>query len=127
MKNTQFLQQEKTRVALRSGSRTALVLERDLPIGDTPLARHAKELAGALCDHAERVYLPAAAAQLALRASAGRGYDFTPHRVCFRVSAEKWRGRIRVLLSLHYTVGEEILLAQQAHQVWCASGNYRLK
>ncbi len=127
MENTPFLKQTKSRVTLRSGSRTALVFESDLPDGDTPLADHLREVSGALCDHAERAYLPVAAAQLAQLASAGHGYDFTPHRVQFRASAQKRRGRVLVLLSLCYTAGDEIRTEQSARQVWCARGNYRLK
>ncbi len=127
MKNTQFLKQIKTCKSLRCGSRTALLFEGELPAGDTPMARHAHELAGALCDHAEREYFPAASEELAQLASVGRGYDFAPHRVQFCASARLVRGKLHLELSLRYKVGGEIRAVQSAKEIWDAGGVFRLK
>ena len=112
---------------LRFGSRTVLLFEGETPVGDTPLSCHARELARVLCDHAEREYLPVAAQELTQLSSAGRGYDFTPHRLRFCAKAHLARGRMVLELSLRYTAGKRVLFAQNARQIWCADGSYRLR
>ena len=127
MKNTQFWEGNKARKKLCCGKRAVLVLESDLPAGDTPLACHLRELAQAILDHAARVYLPAAGDELARLAREGRGYDFAPHRLQFCARAYPTNGRVRVELFLQYKGGAGVLLAQRAHQVWSADGGYRLR
>ena len=127
MENTLFSKQIRSRGPLCCGSRAALVFESELPAGDTPLACHLREVAQTLCAHAEREHLPVAAAALTQLSGMGRGYDFSPHRIQFCASVQKQRGSLRVSLSLRHTVGDEVRMAQEAREVWCAAGIYRLK
>ena len=127
MKNTQIWEGNRVQKRLCCGTRAALVLESDLPVGNTPLACHLQELARAILDHAARVYLPAAGDELAQLAGAGRGYDFTPHRLQFCARVHSAHSRVRVELFLQYKGGAGVLLAQRAHQVWSADGGYRLR
>lgn len=127
MENKQFSEQIGARRTLRIGTRTALIFESETPAQDTPLARHAQELAKALCEHAAREYLPVAKEELERLAGSGRGYDFTPHRVRFCAVAKPQRGKLYLELSLCHTVGTQVRLLQSAKQIWCADGVYRLK
>ena len=127
MEKTLILETKKVRRALRVGARTVLVLESELPTGDTPLSRHADKVAKALFAHAEREHLPVASAELARLAEQGRGYDFSPHSLCFAVLSQRVRGRIRVRVSLCYTARGQIRFLQNAVQWWSADGEYRLR
>ena len=127
MEKTLILETKKVRRTLRCGARTVLMLESELPAGDTPLSRHASEIAKALFAHAEREYLPVASAELARLAEQGRGYDFSPHSLCFAVLACRARGRIRARMTLCYTVKEQTRFLQSAAQCWSADGEYRLR
>ncbi len=90
------------------------------------MACHARELAELLCDHAAREYLPVVTEELARLSSAGRGYDFIPHRVQFCARVHLVRAKAHLELSLCHVVGNEVRLAQGARQLWCADGSYRL-
>ena len=127
MKNTLNFETNKTRIRLRCGTREVLALEGELPVGETPLACHLRELAQRIFDHAEQAYLPEARGELEQLACAGRGYDFAPHRLQFCAKASPAHGRVRVELSLQYKGGAGVLLAQHARQIWSADGAYRLR
>jgi len=127
MKKELFFEQIRSRVTLRHGSRAALLFECELPVGDTSLSHHTQELAAALRAHAERVYLPVAAAELARLAGVGRGYDFIPHRVQFCAKAHPARGRVQLELTLRYTTGKQTQLLQNVRHWWSAEGEYRLR
>ena len=127
MNNTQFFKGNKTRTWLRCGTRAALLFESEMLAGDTLMARHLRELERALLAHAEREYLPAAAAELEALASAGRGYDFVPHRLRFCAKARLLRGRVQLELSLQYTGSARAPRVQHAWQIWSADGAYRLR
>ena len=127
MEKTLILETKKVRRALRVGARTVLVLESELPTGDTPLSRHADKVAKALFAHAEREHLPVASAELARLAEQGRGYDFSPHSLCFAVLARRARARMRVQMTLCYTVKGQTHFLQSATQCWSADGEYRLR
>ena len=127
MENTLFSKQIRSRVPLCCGSRAALVFESELPAGDTPLACHLREVAQTLFAHAERVWLPRAEAELIQLSKMGRGYDFTPHRVCFKVGVQQRRGRVQLMLLLQYTDGTRPPLVQRTRQIWSAGGEWRLR
>lgn len=127
MENKQFSEQIRARRTLRIGTRTAIIFESETPAQDTPPARHAQVLAKVLCEHAAREYLPVAEGELARLAEAGRGYAFLPHHVRFCARIRKVRARMRLELTLRYSVGKEERLVQRNVQIWCASGAYRLK
>ena len=127
MKKTLILESIKSHRALCCGGRVALVLEKELPAGDTPLARHAHELAGVLFAHAEQAYLPAVSKELAELAQKGRGYEFSPHRLCFSVFLHRACARVRVELLLRYTVQGQTRFLQNACQLWSADGAFRLR
>ena len=127
MKNTQFSKQIKAQTWLRCGTRKALLFESEMLAGDTPMARHLRELERALLAHAEREYLPAAQKEMALLADRGRGYDFIPHHLRFCVRAQPVRGRVQVMLFLQYTGGARPTLVQSMRQIWSAGGEWRLR
>ena len=127
MEKTLISETNKVRRTLRCGARTVLVLESELPAGDTPLARHVSEIAKALFAHAEREYLPVASAELARLAKRERGYDFSPHFLRFAVLAHRVRGRIHARMSLCYVVQGQTQFVQNAEQYWSADGAYRLR
>ena len=126
MRKATVSEQKNERVTLRHGTRAALVCERELPVAECVAARHARELSDALLSHAERAYFPVAAAELESLCGAGRGYAFKPHRLIFRARLKPAGAGMQLWLSLCYTVGDEVRIAQSASSLWTADGRYRL-
>ena len=127
MRKTPVFTYERERITLRHGARAALVLERECPASDCVAARHAKEISSALFAHAEREYFPVAARELEQLVAAGRGFAFTAHRIFFRARLIGAGAGRCMQLSLLYSVGGEVRLAQSAKSFWTADGTHRYK
>ena len=127
MKKTLDFTCERTRTVLRHGTRAALYFARELPLGDSALARHAREMAQALLAHAERVWLVEAANELERFAEAGRGFAFRPHHILFTAHVCRAARGVCMTFSLRYTAGERERLCQQKKTYWTADGAYRQK
>ncbi len=125
MRKAPVFEYERERITLRYGTRAVLCLERELPCWDAVAARHARELSQAIFAHAEREYLPVAAAELEALVLAGRGFAFLPHRVRFTAHITSVGTGLCMKLSLCHLVGGEVRMAQNARELWTADGAYR--
>ena len=115
------------RTVLFCGTRAVLYFECEVPVGESTLARHADAISKELLAHAERVYLPQAAAELEALAKKGRGFAFSVHRLRFRARALPEGEALCLQLSLRYTVGKDVRFSQSADSLWTADGRARCK
>ncbi|MBO7341688.1 MAG: hypothetical protein J6U87_03300 [Clostridia bacterium] len=114
-------------MTLRHGTRAVLCFESELPVGECVAVRHAREISAALLSHAEREYLPVAAAELESLVGAGRAFAFSPHKLRFCARIAPAGAGLCLQLSLCYEAGGEVHLSQSAQSLWAAGGNVRCK
>lgn len=127
MRKTAIFDYERKRSVLRHGTRAVLCLESELPLGTCTLALHAREMAGVLLAHAERVYLSEATRELEDLVGAGRGFAFRPHHFLFTAHVAHVPRGVCMTLSLRYAVGEQVRLFQQKMTYWTVDGAYRYR
>ena len=122
MSNSLDFRYESTRRVLCHGARAVLYFTGELPVGETPLVRHVQALEQALFTHAKEQIFPKVAQNWETLAKAGKGYDFSPRYVTFRVTCAPCGRDIRVHLHLFGKGGGEADFLQETDTYWSADG-----